>query len=194
MLNYYKLSTCMWMAFFVVLLQGCGVVSHPMYEGQVLDIETKEPIEGASVVAIYMTEVLTPVQTTSNTIEVREAVTDIEGRFKLPSYTTIVMPFSRKDETTFVIYKPGYLNVPRLRIGECFSNEGVCESRNMPWSLERKEVFYRLAPGKVELPKLHTRSDRLRARPSMYPYEEKNSPYMMQLMKLEKEVLNMTSQ
>lgn len=115
------LSTYMWTAFFVFSLQGCEVVSHPMYEGQVLDIETEEPIEGAAVVAIHMTEILTPVQKTSNTIKVRETVTDSEGRFKLPSYNSIVMPLSVEDETKFVIYKRGYFVVNRKRIGECFA-------------------------------------------------------------------------
>jgi len=81
MTDYYKLSTILWMAFFVFVLQGCAVLSEPAYEGQIIDIETKEPIEGASVVAIYMSEVMTPVQSTTSTVEVREAVTDKEGKF-----------------------------------------------------------------------------------------------------------------
>jgi len=189
MLNYYKLSTYMWMAFFVILLQGCGVVSHPMYEGQVLDLETHEPIEGAAVVAIYMTEILTPLQTTSNTIKVREVVTDSEGRFKLPSYTTIIMPLSVKDDTKFVIYKPGYFVVNRMRIGECFSEEGECESREMIWHSERKDVFYRLSPGKVELPRLHTREDRIRVSPFLYDQEREQAPYTMQLRRQENKTL-----
>ena len=67
--------------FFIFVLQGCAVLSEPAYEGQIIDIETKEPIEGASVVAIYMSEVMTPVQFTTSTVEVREAVTDKEGKF-----------------------------------------------------------------------------------------------------------------
>ena len=81
MTDYYKLSTILWMAFFVFVLQGCAVLSEPAYEGQIIDIETKEPIAGASVVAIYMSEVMTPVQFTTSTVEVREAVTDKEGKF-----------------------------------------------------------------------------------------------------------------
>lgn len=173
-----------------VLIQGCGVVSHPMYVGQVLDLETKEPIEGAAVVAIYMTDVLTPVDTLSNTIKVREVVTDREGRFQLPSYTTIVMPLSRKDETTFVIYKPGYLVVNRERIGGCFSGKDICETGNVPWSSERKELFYRLSPGKVELPKLHKREDRIRVSPFLYDREREQAPHMMQLRRDENKILN----
>ena len=81
MTDYYKLSTILWMAFFIFVLQGCAVLSEPAYEGQIIDIETKKPIEGASVVAIYMSEVMTPVQFTTSTVEVREAVTDKEGKF-----------------------------------------------------------------------------------------------------------------
>ena len=81
MTDYYKLSTILWMAFFIFVLQGCAVLSEPAYEGQIIDIETKEPIAGASVVAIYMSEVMTPVQSTTSTVEVREAVTDKEGKF-----------------------------------------------------------------------------------------------------------------
>ena len=59
MTDYYKLSTILWMAFFIFVLQGCAVLSEPAYEGQIIDIETKEPIAGASVVAIYMSDVST---------------------------------------------------------------------------------------------------------------------------------------
>jgi hypothetical protein len=181
------------MAFFVVLLQGCGVVSHPMYEGQVLDLETQEPIEGAAVVAIYMTDVLTPVDTLSNTIKVREVVTDSEGRFKLPSCTTIVMPLSVKDDTTFVIYKPGYLVVNRVRIGDCFSGKDICETGNVPWRSDRKDIFYRLSPGKVELPRLHKRDDRIRVSPSLYEREQEHAPHMMQLTRDEDKALMISS-
>ena len=38
----------------------------------------------------------------------REALTDKNGEFYIPSYTTIIQPLSWETLVTFIIFKPGY--------------------------------------------------------------------------------------
>ena len=85
----------------------------PAFKGKVIDAETKQPIEGAVAVAVYSKEswFFSP-GTVSIIINVREAPTDKDGIFKIPSYTTTIDPLSVGRDVSFIIYKPGYETFP----------------------------------------------------------------------------------
>jgi hypothetical protein len=42
-------------------------------------------------------------------------LTDKNGRFEIPSYTTMMGPNSKEDYTEFIIYKPGYASYPNYK-------------------------------------------------------------------------------
>ena len=86
----------------------------PEYKGQVIDAETGEPIEGVAVVAVYNARNVIggPAGPNSWEINWRETQTDENGYFRIPSYTTLVGPNSKADETRFIFYKPGYWSSP----------------------------------------------------------------------------------
>jgi len=92
---------------------GWLIYYEPELKGTVLDIDTKQPIEGALVVVEYSTT--TPgigAGRMSSVINARETLTDKEGHFQIPSYITIIQPLSWKIPSTLVIYKPGYIGFP----------------------------------------------------------------------------------
>ncbi|MEK6683280.1 MAG: carboxypeptidase-like regulatory domain-containing protein [Nitrospirota bacterium] len=94
---------------------GWLIYHKPAFHGRVIDAETKEPIEGAVVVASYLKTTLGPAHSGSSVFNVRETLTDKAGEFHIPSYTTIIQPFSWSewsDKVTFIIYKPGYGSYP----------------------------------------------------------------------------------
>jgi len=108
---------------FILLLQGlftvpashAGFIFHkPAYHGKIIDHETKEPLEGVVVVAIYNTRDIIggPGGPSSDDIGARETLTDENGFFALPSYTALVSPIARTERTKFIIFKPGYSSVP----------------------------------------------------------------------------------
>jgi hypothetical protein len=75
----------------------------------VIDAETKQPIEGAVVVAVYKKwEFGGPGGGNTLPFDAEETLTDKNGEFYFPSYTTIIGPLSRTSRADFIIFKPGY--------------------------------------------------------------------------------------
>jgi hypothetical protein len=148
----------------------------PAFKGKVIDAETKEPIEGAVVVAVYSkTSYLGIVESYSVAIDVKETLTDKNGEFYLPSYTTIIHPFSSEDMANFIIFKSGYGSFPNYRITppmklslpaieEFFSNKTGTEGE-IGWDYKTSQKI-KVTFGTVELPKLNTREERLDAKRS----------------------------
>lgn len=131
------------------------------FNGKIIDIDTKQPIEGAVVVVEYKKETLgMGAGNYSTVIGVRETLTDKDGNFHFPSYTTLIQPFSWQDHTVFLIYKPGYASL-ELGLKNYFTGEKTTEREG---SSPGSEFKYRLLAGIVELPQLRTREQRLSAR------------------------------
>jgi hypothetical protein len=145
----------------------------PAFEGQILDGDTKEPIEGAVVVVLYNKRTIgLGAGTLSSVINIRETLTDKEGRFRIPPYTTLIQPFSWEDRAYFIIYKPGYINIDFLYdrdLESLFSGQMLhVAGQEFEW-LYNKELYIRYRPPNiVELPNAKTRDDRINAKPAPY--------------------------
>lgn len=124
--------------FLVILFIGFSISYAELYSGgpwrgRVIDADTKEPIEGAVVVAIWYREYDGhPAGTKSFLHDVRETLTDKGGQFEIPTYKESYENMSHcreKDtegagsmklfitgptirEPNFIIYKPPYGNFP----------------------------------------------------------------------------------
>lgn len=150
--------------FFVVILTSILLIT-PAYaagpwKGKIIDIETKEPLEGAVVLAVWMRAYRTPAGDNTYFYNSREVLTDKEGRFEISAYTTInllpVISYIREPE--FTIFKPGYRSLSGRHLEENVINN--------PAEFDRDGIMYRLSPGVIELPKLKTREERRRGQPS----------------------------
>ena len=156
---------------------GWLIFHKPPFKGMVVDAVTKEPIEGAVVVAVYNKDVFGPSGGYTSVVKVKETLTDENGKFFFSAFSTIIHPFSIEYYATFIIYKPGYGNFPRNRItppsgislqtkekyflAENFRKKGkVKVLEHGKRNSVRKVTF-----GLVELPPLKTRKERLRAAP-----------------------------
>lgn len=145
---------------FFVLLSVPAMAGGP-WKGKIIDIETKEPLEGAVVLAVWERVYRTPAGPNSYFHEAKEVLTDKEGRFEISSYTPInLLPLiSYIRGPNFTFFKPGYLSLSSVDFGEFFL-EGSKEA-----ALERKKIggqTFRFAPGVLELPRLKTREVRLK--------------------------------
>lgn len=110
------------------VLSGCGATSipSPAFEEQVFDAETGAPLEGANVVAIWELREQNIHGTTFKQIaDIRETVTDKDGRFSIPA-VTIKNPerYVLSHNPLILIFKPGYKVVTVLR--NC--KDGKCPS------------------------------------------------------------------
>jgi hypothetical protein len=163
---------------------GWLIYHKPEFRGKLIDAETKEPIEGAVVVVIYKKHSLIsgPGGGYSSVIKVKEILTDKNGEFHFPPYTTLIQPNSIEDDTKIIVYKPGYGTYPGLQINppmpadpeDFFSGEF-----GRPGTVRIDNKAFRYLTGIVELPKLTTREERLKAIPATpVDYRSKELPLL----------------
>jgi hypothetical protein len=84
------------------------------WKGTVIDAETKEPLEGVVVVAIWEKKYGGPAGPYTYFLDAVEAMTDKDGQFVIPKYWKWNwVPFvSWIEGPTFEIFKPGYTAFP----------------------------------------------------------------------------------
>ena len=144
---------------------GWLIYHEPKFTGKILDIDTKQPIEGVVVVIVYKKENMgLGGGNISSVINVQETLTDKDGNFHFPSYRTLIQPFSWQIPSFFVIFKPGYASLG-LVLKEYFK-DGEPKEHEGSWpDQELRKFKYRVRyPNIVELPKLTTREERLTAK------------------------------
>ncbi len=175
---------------------GWLVYHKPEFRGKVIDAETKSPLEGAVIVAIYKkTYIISgPAGGSSSIINIKEALTDQKGEFHIPSYITIIQPLSKKYRVDFIIYKPGYKSHPGWEIYPfnyvgpeyMFSKEfGTKEE------ITSGSQIVSIVMGIVELPKLKTWKERRKAnRISISDISERKWPLLNEAIEKEDEWLD----
>jgi hypothetical protein len=133
-----------------ILFSGCAVVHHyDGYQGKVIDVETKEPLEGAAVLVEFNTQEYGPAGSVSHYVDAHETLTDKNGEFRIPSFTTTAFrPLQSFESYGWVtIFKPGY---------GCFPNhKGVKPEKMRNGILPTNDYVT------IELPKLRSREERL---------------------------------
>jgi hypothetical protein len=144
-------------AFSIILLvllpisTGCAMTREfGPYSGRVIDGETKEPIEGAAVLAVFYTEEYGPAGAISHYADALETVTDKKGEFKLPAKrVTTTFSLSRGFDKYghFTIFKPGY---------GCYPNHKDVKPMFVPNGTLPANQFVT-----IELPRLRTMQERL---------------------------------
>lgn len=157
------------------ILNAVQVMAAGPWKGKIIDIETKESLEGAVIVAVWYRVWRTPAGGVASVYNTKEVLTDKEGKFEMTSYTPInllpILSYIKGPE--FTVFKPGYLSLSGVDFGEFFL-EGTKEK-----PLERKEISgktFRLAPGIIELPKLKILEEREKARRSADIFGAEISP------------------
>jgi hypothetical protein len=166
----------------------------PEFKGKVIDKETKEPIEGA-VIAVDHTKESYDIlgHGSPRCIHVEEMLTDANGEFVVPSYVTIISPFSISRPLGLIIYKPGYGHYPRWAVTGRKSPEVFFtkEKAGLKGEIMSGGIKYTFTYGVIELPRLSTY--KLRKRASMisydYPCDEESFPLLKKTMEKEEKWL-----
>ena len=152
------MKTTLAIVFFILLISIATSISAATFKGKVIDADTKEPIEGAVVVAEWSEETTTPTATHSRLKDVKEVLTDKNGEWMLKGprgrkggnitaiFTFLTGTYYTK-RPQFTIFKPGYCSCP-LAVGI-----EVCKQRMKPFSIDGEGEI-------LELPKL-TKRDRM---------------------------------
>lgn len=141
------------------------------FKGRVIDASTKEPIGGAVVVASWSEERATPTGSTTRLNDVRETLTDKNGEWviegprgknmgNISAVFTLLTGTYITNPPLFIVFKPGYCPWP-----DGFGID-TCKGKIKP------EGNDSIREGKaVELSRLSSKEDRLRALPGPVPGE-----------------------
>lgn len=160
------------------LKSGWLIYYEPALKGTILDIDTKQPIEGVVVAVEYSKETIgLGAGGISSILNWRETLTDKDGHFRIPSYITIIQPFSWKNPNGVVIYKPGYIS---LYLGTWHFNGEETREVLDPWSKGveywSSGLVYRLAErGVVELPRTRTPEQREKEQNDLINFDSKRA-------------------
>src|SRR4030043_763483 len=100
-----------------ISLSACGKAILRAFEGKVVDAETKEPIEGAAVLAVYYESTISVAGSGYYAVDAQETLTDANGEFKIPVQTVKLKDASGKLQCNLTIFKPGYRSEER-RVGK----------------------------------------------------------------------------
>jgi hypothetical protein len=166
------------------------------FKGRVIDADTKEPIEGAVVVAYWYKARDTIAGESTTLKDVKECLTDKNGEWSIsgpkgrphnpnPLFSLFTSTYYTR-EPQFIVFKPGYCSLPKgFSIDACRNrikmigdkDEGIGEG------------------GTLELPKLTKREDRLRDIPTPdYGDSETDWNKSVGLLKKQKEFLRLLNQ
>jgi len=140
---------------YIVIFSAIPYYELMPFEGRVIDADTKEPIEGAVVLAVYFDEAITIAGTNTYPIDAQETLTDRKGEFKIsevrewfgPRPGTVV-------KAEVIIFKPGYGVYPNHRRAKAVGG-------NKAWPHPGEYIVY-------ELPRLKTREERDNNLPSLH--------------------------
>ena len=167
-------------AIFMASISEAGwlIYHEPEFKGPILDYETKEPIDGAVVVAVYKKASMgLGAGSIDSIINARETLTDKDGNFRIQSYTTLIQPFSWRIPTTLIIFKPGYASA-EIGIWH-FTGQELKEEQERGWPWTKDLRFKLRGRGIVELPKARTREERWHASfVGVTGYTEKELPLL----------------
>ena len=133
------------------IFAGCGHILYAdgPYQGKVIDSETKQPIEGAAVVAVWQKEAPALGHYTVSYYDAQDTLTDKAGNFTIPGITGgSANPFAKIRDPLFTIFKPGY-NAYKQVLLPPVTEEGrrVVQLVPLKTSEDRKKNLYGLLPG-----------------------------------------------
>jgi hypothetical protein len=178
-------------------LAGWLIFHEPKYKGRIIDAETKEPIEGVVIVAMYYVHPIIsgPAGGSSRIIHIKETLTDERGAFVIPSYITLTSPNSFKVDTEFIIYKPGYTSYPDnsskiYPFQYCGPGYLFLEEKSGNHEEFKKDTeVVNITMGVAELGRLDTKNERNMVIPSRPTDWENKVPILNSLLKDEDEYL-----
>jgi hypothetical protein len=160
---------------YVVIFETIPYYELTGFEGRVIDADTKEPIEGASVLAVYYDQWTSIAGTNTYPIDAQETLTDAKGDFKIPE---LKKWFGGRpgtvSESKLMIFKPGYGLFP------AYMSRGAKESRSI--ESQGKLTVY-------ELPTLTSVEERWGNLPSKWDFPQGKSRRFAQV--IDEEQLNL---
>ena len=162
-------------AAFVIWVLFLVIYPYGYYHGQIIDKETRQPIEGAAVLAVYSVSWGTPAGSVRHEVTAQETLTDEDGKFYIPRKLIVATGILvEHGNTEFVVFKPGYAVFPAGKGATSMPDNGR-------WIHEKEFTM-------VELPRLKTieeRKDNLMFS-EYYDIEPRKKQHLLKLIREER--------
>ena len=143
--------------------KGWLIYHEGSFKGRGIDGDSKGPIEGAVVVAVYHVRKYglgAGIMSDSSAVDAKEVLTNKKGEFSISTHVFFSFwPFASGDTTEFIIYKPGYTAFPSFEYARYFPESPLDLNLQAQADLFKKGVT-------VELMQLKTKKERLNNIPS----------------------------
>ena len=135
-----------------------GCYAKGPWHGKVIDAETKQPIEGAVVVAVWDYRTITLTGGANSFLDAKESTTNANGQFEIPAQSYLSIPLFREVQKliAFTIYKPGYGSFPESVAPKNKNTEDINK-----WSIKYESMF-KNEEDIVELPVAKTIGERIK--------------------------------
>jgi hypothetical protein len=165
---------------------GCGLFYPAFaggpYKGRVIDSETKQPLEGAAVIAVWESVTPTMADQVHSYLDAEEVLTDSDGRFVVGKHPPRTFRLGWVEGPRITIYYPGYGFYPRFQVSPALRlSYGLNEQLK---TMEKEEMT-------IELPRLKTRKERVEVISFISPNDvsRKKVPNLIRLMNIELKAL-----
>jgi len=142
---------------FLLIVQLCGSGGFTLaqaeekwgpFRGRIVDVETRQGIPGAVVLAIWLEKVPTPIEMHTRFYDAREVVSGPDGSFEIPRRPPPFFTF-RILEPEFKVFAPGYAEdrwVVTPSTGQALVDPTVIEMRRLKTREERLTALSRASP------------------------------------------------
>ncbi len=170
----------------LVLVASCGLFNQLLaggpYKGRVIDADTKKPLEGAVVLAVWQRVSPGIVQRAYGFLDAEEVLTDNNGRFVVGKRSpTTWIPGTWVYGPNITIFYPGYGFYPRYHVSPPMPLRGT---ETMLEMMENKEVVF-------ELPRLKTIDERVKVQRGVISSDvpDEKMPNLIRLLNFERQRL-----
>ena len=178
-----RIIQALFFLFLMFLLIGV-LACEKTYSGKVIDADTKEPIEGAVVVATWLEETATVAGPSTRFKDVKETLTDKSGKWiivgprgrdggNISAIYTFITGTYHTIEPGFIVFKPGYCPWPKGFSAETCARKIIIEGNS------------NIGAGKtLRLPKLTDREDRRRVLPEREGFSRDSDKKQLNFLRL----------
>jgi len=168
---------------------GCGLFYPAFaggpYRGRVIDSETKQPLEGAAVLAVWESVTPTIADQVHSYLDAEEVLTDSNGRFVVGKHPPRTFRLGWVEGPRITIYCPGYGFYPLYQASPALRlSYGLNEQLK---TMEKEEMT-------IELPRLKTREERLKVIRGAYPgsaIPRDKMPNLIRLLNIERQAIGL---
>ena len=170
----------------LLLVVSCGLFNQLLaggpYKGKVIDAETKKPLEGAVVLAVWQRVSAGVVQKAYGFLDAEEVLTDSNGQFVIGKDSPVSwIPGTWVYGPDITIFYPGYGFYPRYHVSPSMPLGGTERVLEM---MANEEVVF-------ELPRLKTMDERVKVQRGVISSDvpDEKMPNLIRLLNLERQKL-----